>query len=59
MEMLLDRRTDNTGTNEQKELQQFRNLAMMMIYLPVKFFGKATRRLCNVAGQTNGQYRNK
>ena len=37
-EMLMDRQTDIKRTNEQMELHQFkRNLAMMVIYLPVKF----------------------
>ena len=36
--MLINRQMDKKQTNEQTELQQFeRNLAMMVIYLPVKF----------------------
>ena len=35
--MLTERQTDKKRTNEQTELHQFRrNLAMMVIYLPVK-----------------------
>ena len=38
MEILMDRQTDKKWTNKQTELHQFRKeLAMMVIYLPVKF----------------------
>ena len=56
----MDRQTDEKRTNEQTEFHQFRkNLAMMVIYLPVKFefdwsnrFGvRVRKRKC---GQTDG-----
>ena len=62
MEML----TDKKRTNKQAELHQFeRNLAMMVIYLPVKFEFDWTKRFFfelesgnrNVDGQTNGKKR--
>ena len=38
MEILMDRQTDKKRTNEWRELHQFRkDLAIMVIYLPVKF----------------------
>ena len=60
MEMLTDKQTKNGQTNRRNYTNFERNLAMMVIYLPVKFesFGQSVFELEsgneNIDGQTNG-----
>ena len=60
--MLMDRQTDKKWTNEQNNTNFKRNLAMMVIYISIKFEFDWTKRSRveesgngNVEGQTNGQ----
>ena len=62
MKMLTDKQTGKKWTNKRTELHQFRrNLAMMVIYLPVKFEFDWIKRFElesrneNVHGETDGR----